>query len=91
MPLEARSRGGESRIFVAGARAGCEQTYREGDARTRPLNEARPSQRLDEARHASRVDSARQKPREAWEYLARLGAYSQRATGIFSLRCAAWE
>ena len=26
VPLEARSRGGESRIFVAGARAGCEQT-----------------------------------------------------------------
>ena len=61
-----------SRAYSSPARApAVNKRSREGDARTRPLNEARPSHRLDEARLASRVDSARQKPREAWEYLAR--------------------
>ena len=62
-----------SRAYSSPARApAVNKRSREGDARTRPLNEARPSHRLDEARLASRVDSARQKPREAWEYLARV-------------------
>ena len=60
-----------SRAYSSPARApAVNKRSREGDARTRPLNEARPSHRLDEALLASRVDSARQKPREAWEYLA---------------------
>ena len=60
-----------SRAYSSPARApAVNKRSREGDARTRHSNEARPSHRLDEARHASRVDSARQNPREAWEYLA---------------------
>ena len=54
-----------SRAYSSPARApAVNKRSREGDARTRHSNEARPSHRLDEARHASRVDSARQKPRE---------------------------
>ena len=44
-----------SRAYSSPARApAVNKRSREGDARTRPLNEARPSHRLDEASHASR-------------------------------------